>query len=162
MLASLNSLPPTLQMAMLVLGVLVLASIAVAALRSTQPKKDYSELTARVRAWWIMAAVFFAAIAASNRISLLFFGLLSFWAMKEYVTLLKTRPADRQIMVHPVVVVQTVKVIVESLACSGNTPVHVAEREDGLPVFSDQLCRTAFDNHADVPLIIRNRLVRRL
>src|SRR5258708_28015434 len=86
-------------MGLLVLGVLVLASIAVAALQRARPAKDYSELSARIRAWWIMAAVFFAAIVVSNRISLVFFALMSFWAMKEYVTLLKTRPADHRALV---------------------------------------------------------------
>ena len=88
-----------LQMALLVLAVLVAASVAVIALRRLQPKKDFSELSARVRAWWMMAAVFFAAILVSNRISLIFFALLSFWAMKEYVTLLRTRPADHHALV---------------------------------------------------------------
>ena len=46
-----------------------------------------------------MAAVFFGAIAVSNRISLVFFALMSFWAMKEFVTLLKTRPADHHALV---------------------------------------------------------------
>ena len=99
MLTSINNLSPIAQMALLVLGVLVIASVAVAALQRARPKNDFAELSARVRAWWIMAAVFFAAIAVSNRISLIFFGLMSFWAMKEYVTLLKTRPADHHALV---------------------------------------------------------------
>jgi phosphatidate cytidylyltransferase len=99
MLTSINNLSPIAQMALLILGVLVIASVAVAALQRARPKTDFAELSARVRAWWIMAAVFFAAIAVSNRISLIFFGLMSFWAMKEYVTLLKTRPADHHALV---------------------------------------------------------------
>jgi phosphatidate cytidylyltransferase len=99
MWSSLKTLSPMLQMALLVLTVLVAASVAVIGLRRLQPKKDFSELSARIRAWWIMAAVFFAAILVSNRISLLFFALLSFWAMKEYVTLLRTRPADHHALV---------------------------------------------------------------
>ncbi len=99
MLTSIKNLSPTVQMGLLVLGMLVLASVAVAALRRARPAKDISELSARVRAWWIMAAVFFAAIVASNRISLVFFALMSFWAMKEYITLLKTRPADHHALV---------------------------------------------------------------
>jgi phosphatidate cytidylyltransferase len=43
-----------------------------------------------------MAAVFFAAIAVDRRVSLVFFALLSFWALKEYVTLLPTRRADHR------------------------------------------------------------------
>src|SRR5258708_29347719 len=86
-------------MGLLVLGVLVLASIAVAALQRARPAKDYSELSARIRAWWIMAAVFFAAIVVCNRISLVFFALMSFLAMNEYVTLLKTTPAEHRALV---------------------------------------------------------------
>jgi phosphatidate cytidylyltransferase len=87
------------QMGLLVLGVLIVASLAVALLQRRRPQKDLSEISARVRAWWIMAAVFFGAIVVSNRVSLVFFALMSFWAMKEYVTLLKTRPADHHALV---------------------------------------------------------------
>jgi len=99
MLTSIKNLSPTVQMGLLVLGVLVVASVAVALLQRARPEKDFSELSARVRAWWIMAAVFFGAVVVSNRISLVFFALLSFWATKEYVTLLKTRPADHHALV---------------------------------------------------------------
>lgn len=98
-MTSLTNLSPLLQMGLLVLGVLVVASVAVAVLQRARPGKDFSELSARVRAWWIMAAVFFAAIVVSNRVSLVFFALMSFWALKEYVTLLKTRPADHRALV---------------------------------------------------------------
>jgi phosphatidate cytidylyltransferase len=90
----LESLSPFWKMGVIVLGVLVVASAAVAAVRLASPRKDYSELSARVRAWWIMAGLFFAAISFSDPVSLVFFALLSFWAVKEYITLLKTRPAD--------------------------------------------------------------------
>jgi phosphatidate cytidylyltransferase len=96
---TIRSLSPVMQMGLVVLGVLVVASVAVAALRRARPQTDFAELTARVRAWWVMAAVFFAAIALSNRLSLVFFAFMSFWAMKEYVTLLKTRPADHHALV---------------------------------------------------------------
>jgi phosphatidate cytidylyltransferase len=97
--ATVRTLSPVMQMGLVVLGVLVVASAAVAALKRARPRADFSELAARVRAWWVMAAVFFAAIAVSNRLSLVFFGFMSFWAMKEYVTLLKTRPADHHALV---------------------------------------------------------------
>lgn len=96
---AITNLSPMVQMGLLVLGVLVVASAAVSLLRLRKPAKDFSELSARVRAWWIMAAVFFGAIVVSNRLSLIFFALMSFWAMKEYVTLLKTRPADHHALV---------------------------------------------------------------
>jgi phosphatidate cytidylyltransferase len=94
-----NSITPVWQMGLIILGVLVLASLIIAGLRLAKPDKNFSELTARTKAWWIMAAVFFGAIAVSNKISLFFFGLLSFWALKEYITLLKTRLADHRALV---------------------------------------------------------------
>jgi phosphatidate cytidylyltransferase len=90
---------PICQMGLIVFGVLVVASIMVLALRLAKPGKNFSELSARVWGWWIMVALFFGAIAVPNKISLIFFGFLSFWALKEYVTLLKTRPADHRALV---------------------------------------------------------------
>jgi len=83
-------------MAMITLAILLLATVIVWALRRARPQRDLSEVSARVRSWWSMAAIFFFAILVSSRISLVFFALLSFWALKEYITLLKTRPADHR------------------------------------------------------------------
>lgn len=94
-----SQLNPVWQMGLIVLAVLVFSSVVAGLLRFLRPQSDFSELIARIKAWWIMAAVFFGAIAVSNRISLLFFGFLSFWALKEYITLLKTRPADHRALV---------------------------------------------------------------
>ncbi len=96
MLAALNGLSPIAQMGLIILAILVVASLIVLALRRLQPAKDFSELAARVWSWWIMAAVFLAIIVASDRLALIFFAFLSFWALKEYITLLKTRPADHR------------------------------------------------------------------
>ena len=89
-------LTPQWFMALIVLGVLVVASLAVPLLRWIRPRSDTSELAARVRAWWVMAALFFGAIAVSDVVSLVLFAFMSCWAMKEYVTLLVTRPADHR------------------------------------------------------------------
>jgi phosphatidate cytidylyltransferase len=93
------SLDPLWRMALMILALLVVATVAVAVLRRAKPDKDFTELAARVRAWWFMAAIFFAAVAVSNRISLVFFAFLSFWALKEFITLLRTRPADHNALV---------------------------------------------------------------
>jgi len=84
------------RMAGIILALLVVASVVVALLRRAGPRPGLDELTARVRSWWVMAAVFFAAIAVDRRVSIVFFALLSFWALKEYVTLLPTRRADHR------------------------------------------------------------------
>lgn len=87
---------PIVHMGSLVALVLVLASLLVGALRRLRPGLDVTELIARVQAWWVMAALFFAVMIASDTITLVFFAFLSFWAMKEYITLLRTRPADHR------------------------------------------------------------------
>ena len=86
-------------MGLIVLSVLVISSLLVSLMRHLRPQGNFSELIARIKGWWIMAAVFFGALAVSNRISLVFFGFLSFWALKEYITLLKTRSADHRALV---------------------------------------------------------------
>jgi phosphatidate cytidylyltransferase len=96
MFTAIRHLAPIWQMGLIILTMLLAASVLVGALRLTASQKDYAELSARVRSWWAMAVIFFGAVAAPNYVSLVFFAFLSFWAMKEYVTLLKTRPADHR------------------------------------------------------------------
>jgi phosphatidate cytidylyltransferase len=88
--------PPVARMAAIVLALLLLATTVTAALVRLRPQRDWGELVRRVRSWWVMAAVFLGALAVSPSVSVLFFALLSFWAFKEYVTLLATRPADHK------------------------------------------------------------------
>lgn len=56
------------------------------------------ELTARVRSWWIMAAIFALALLLGRIAMLVFFGLVSFLALKEYLSLIPTRRADRTVL----------------------------------------------------------------
>jgi phosphatidate cytidylyltransferase len=99
MLTLLHHLDPVWRMGLIVLIVLVIASAAALILRRLKPQKDYSELSARIRSWWVMAGIFFAAVGASARAALVLFAFFSFWALKEYITLLKTRPADHRALV---------------------------------------------------------------
>jgi phosphatidate cytidylyltransferase len=87
---------PIFRMGFAVLALLIVSTLATVFLSWRKPEKDWGELEARVRAWWVMSALFFAAVASPDWLALTFFGLLSFWALKEYVTLLKTRPADHK------------------------------------------------------------------
>lgn len=99
MLAWLESLAPVWKMGLFILAVLTGASLLVALLRRVKPHKDFSELAARVRSWWVMAVVFFGAVAVERRLSFVFLACMSFWALKEYITLLKTRPSDHKTLV---------------------------------------------------------------
>jgi phosphatidate cytidylyltransferase len=55
-----------------------------------------SNLNARVRAWWVMTAVFAAALASGGIGSAMLFGLTSFIALREFITLTPTRRADHR------------------------------------------------------------------
>lgn len=53
-----------------------------------------ANLNARIRAWWMMVAVFAAAVAIGPIGSTVLFALLSFLALREFVTLTPTRRGD--------------------------------------------------------------------
>jgi len=90
------ALSPILIMVAVTAAILIAATLLVIFLRRTRPAKDFSELSARIQSWWVMAGVFFAAILVDSRVSLVLFAFLSFWALKEFVTLLETRAADHR------------------------------------------------------------------
>jgi phosphatidate cytidylyltransferase len=94
--AIIESLSPVGRMGSVIVALLVIASITVMILRRVRPEKNYSELSARVRSWWFMAGIFLAVLMSSYKVALVFLAFLSFWAFKEYLTLLKTRPADHR------------------------------------------------------------------
>jgi phosphatidate cytidylyltransferase len=90
------ALSPIGTMVAVTAAILIAATLLVILLRRLRPAKDFSELSARIQSWWMMAGVFFAAILVDSRVSLVFFAFLSFWALKEFVTLLETRAADHR------------------------------------------------------------------
>ena len=53
-----------------------------------------ANLNARIRAWWLMVAVFGAAVATGVIGATVLFALLSFLALREFVTLTPTRRGD--------------------------------------------------------------------
>jgi phosphatidate cytidylyltransferase len=81
-----------------VIGLLALATLIGAALAWAKPDRDFSELNARIRSWWLMAGVFMLAILLSRAVSLVFLTFLSFLALKEYLSLIPTRRADRSVL----------------------------------------------------------------
>lgn len=81
-----------------IFALLVLASLAVAILRRARPEADHRELVRRVRSWWVMAAIFTVAIALDRAVSLVFLALVSYLALKEYLSLIPTRRADRRVL----------------------------------------------------------------
>jgi len=83
-----------------ILGLLVVASAvgAVLARRVTgaNGRATVANLNARTRAWWVMAVVFGLTLVVGRIGSLVLFGLLSFFALREFITLTPTRRADHR------------------------------------------------------------------
>jgi len=79
-------------------GLLVMASIIVGVMSKIRPETDFSELVARVKTWWVMVAVFTLVMVVNRNVSLVFFAFLSFLALKEYLSLIPTRRADRRVL----------------------------------------------------------------
>jgi phosphatidate cytidylyltransferase len=53
-------------------------------------------INARIRAWWLMAAIFVVAVTAGAVASIVLFSLISFLALREFVTLVPTKPGDHR------------------------------------------------------------------
>ena len=81
-----------------VYAVLIGASAIVFVLVRAKPDKDYRELVLRMRSWWVMITIFAVAITLSRTTSLVFFGLVSFLALKEFLSMVPTRRADRRVL----------------------------------------------------------------
>ncbi|MDD5108191.1 MAG: phosphatidate cytidylyltransferase [Candidatus Omnitrophica bacterium] len=90
------SLTLTQQGGIIVLFLLIPASAILYILKKIRPDTDWAELGNRIKAWWIMAVVFLTAMSVNRNISIVFFALLSFLALKEYFSIFKTRLVDQR------------------------------------------------------------------
>jgi phosphatidate cytidylyltransferase len=81
-----------------VVGLLLIASVIGGILAGTtkgeQGRATVANLNARIRAWWIMVAVFGVAMATGGVGSIVLFFLMSFLAMREFMTLTPTARTD--------------------------------------------------------------------
>ena len=64
--------------------------------RDDQARLVVANLNARIRSWWIMTAVFVAALATGGIGSVILFALTSFIALREFITLTPTHRADHR------------------------------------------------------------------
>ena len=77
-------------------GVLVIASIIGGILGRFKQNDTISNLNARIRAWWVMCIVCVLAMAIGPIGSTVLFMLMSFFALRECITLLPTRRGDHE------------------------------------------------------------------
>jgi phosphatidate cytidylyltransferase len=80
------------------MGTLVLASLVAVIirwrLRSAQAKPMLDNLTARIKAWWVIVIVASAAILAGRGAVIALFALVSLAALREFMTVTQTRGTD--------------------------------------------------------------------
>jgi len=91
---SVNELSPVLA---IMGGVWLLLIAATVVVWRLTPAPD-SELRQRLRSWWLIVALCSLALAFSRTIALVFFAMVSFLALKEYLTLIPTRRTDRRVL----------------------------------------------------------------
>jgi phosphatidate cytidylyltransferase len=87
----------------LIVGLVALLTIAAITgeilkrtLRGEAAQKVVANLNARIRAWWIMCAVFGGALILGKIASIIMFALMSFLALREFITLTPTRRGDHR------------------------------------------------------------------
>ena len=100
-MSDLRRLGPDQQVALLfviLFGLLALATmgVLVRTLRSTENSESHVNLWRDLRALWVGAVVFWAAWIAGPVGATLFFGLFSFFALREFITLMHTRRGDHR------------------------------------------------------------------
>jgi len=85
-----------------IVGLLALASIAgwVLARRvaSEAGRDTVRNLNARVRAWWVMVAIFAVAFVFGKAVTILLFMAVSFYCLREFYSLTPTHPSDHPAM----------------------------------------------------------------
>jgi phosphatidate cytidylyltransferase len=92
-------LPLSVQIAFAGIALLLAVGSGVSiTLQRRRPDRDYSELRQRVRTWWVIVAVFAAAVLINRTTSVMVLGVISFLAFKEYLSLIPTRRADHRVL----------------------------------------------------------------
>lgn len=94
-----HSIPFNVQIAFMAIGgLLVAASLFSIWLVHSKPERDYSELRLRIKTWWLIVAVFTAAVLFNRTVSVVVLTFVSFLAFKEYLSLVPTRRADHRVL----------------------------------------------------------------
>jgi phosphatidate cytidylyltransferase len=79
-----------------ILGLLIVASLvgALLAWRSGGGSPSIANLNARIKAWWVMVALIAGAFVFAKTGVIVLFALASFLALREFLTLMRTRRGD--------------------------------------------------------------------
>jgi len=93
----------------LLFGVLIFSSLIgwrlARRVQSADGRDTVANLNARINAWWVMTAVFLAAVVIGPLGSVILFALMSFLALREYLALSPTLRVDHRVLLWLVFVV---------------------------------------------------------
>lgn len=81
-----------------VLALLSVAAVISAVLPLINKTKDYRELRQRIASWWVMVALLAGALLAGWQATTLLFVVISFIALREFLSIARTRREDRLII----------------------------------------------------------------
>lgn len=79
-------------------GVLITATIIQFIISYKNPDKDYTELRQRTLSWWWIIALLFLFLGMGSSATIVFFAFISFLALKEFLSIVSTRQADRNVV----------------------------------------------------------------
>jgi phosphatidate cytidylyltransferase len=81
-----------------IVALLIVATIVTTYLLKIKGPGKFEELVLRVKTWWILVGIFTAAMMLPAKYAVAFFGFVSFLALKEYLSMIPTRRADRRVI----------------------------------------------------------------
>lgn len=94
-----NAIPFNVEIAFIAIASLLgFASLYSIWLVRSRPERDYRELRLRIKTWWLIVAVFAAAVLFNRTVSVVVLAFVSFLAFKEYLSLIPTRRADHRVL----------------------------------------------------------------
>jgi phosphatidate cytidylyltransferase len=79
-------------------GLLSLTSLGVALWQRLDRSHDRTELIQRLQSWWVMLILLAIALLINRGAALVFFAIVSFLSLKEYLSLIPTRRVDRRVL----------------------------------------------------------------
>ncbi|WP_411344438.1 phosphatidate cytidylyltransferase [Paenibacillus sp. WLX1005] len=81
----------------LVFAALLIVQLVYIIIGKIQPERDYRLIGTRIKTWWGMFFIFCLATLFNQIVSLLSLMVLTFFALKEYYSMIRTRKADRRL-----------------------------------------------------------------
>ncbi len=107
-------------------AVLVLLGVATAVVKVLKRRPDsgidpaiLETFSSRVRAWWILLSTLAAAFLLGHIVTVILFGLISFWALREFITLTPTRPGDHRTLFWVFFLITPLQFVLVGAGCYG-------------------------------------------